>query len=113
MNQTWRKYLRNKRIASITIHRSPPSRLIYPLQPSTLTAPPGVTTPRTGGILAPQRPYFHILFKPQYAEPWMRSIDSRIPSGWLAERGFGNMEFFQVKVGRWMPGHYLESSRLV
>jgi len=43
----------------------------------------------------------------------MRSVDSPIPAGWLAARGFANMEFFQVKVGRWEPGHYNPSSQLV
>jgi hypothetical protein len=115
MNKIWRKYLRGGRLASVTIHRSPPSLMLQPLQTSTYTMAPGAANQVPTGPAVPivQRPYFHILFKPQFAEPWMRSIDSVIPAGWLATRGFANMEFFHIKVGRWEQGQYYLPAQMV
>jgi hypothetical protein len=115
MNKLWRKYLRSRQLASVTIHRAPPPIMTQTVQPSIFAAAPGATPPAPTGsaILMTQRPYFHILVKPSFAEPWMRSVDSAIPTGWLAAHGFAHMEFFQVKVGRWEPGHYYHSSQLM
>ena len=48
------------------------------------------------------KPYLHIIFKQDAAEPWMTKFESvvpKMPTDWLAERGFGAMEYFEVKVG--------------
>lgn len=44
-------------------------------------------------------PYIHILFKPEHKEPWMISEFSPVPTAWLEEHGFANMEHFDIEVG--------------
>jgi hypothetical protein len=82
MNRVWRRHLRGKHLASVMVHRRK--------------------------VLGQHIPKFHILFKPGFAEPWMRTLDSPIPAGWLAERGLAGMQYFEVKVGKWEPGHYMQ-----
>jgi hypothetical protein len=55
-----------------------------------------------GSISLETKPYIHILFRAEFAESWMTQLVSDIPKtpvDWLVERGFGNMEYFDVKVG--------------
>jgi hypothetical protein len=63
------------------------------------TSPSG---PQTITVPARTMPYIHIIFKKERAEPWMTEFESVIPKtpvDWLAQRGFGGMEYFSVKVG--------------
>ncbi|KAH7093509.1 hypothetical protein FB567DRAFT_462216 [Paraphoma chrysanthemicola] len=93
MNNMWRTILRTRLLASVTLHRMPATQT---MSVAALTA----------AGLAPQ-PYIHILFRPECAEPWMTQFVSEIPKDpdWLTLRGFGNMEFFDVKVGVAPPGY--------
>jgi hypothetical protein len=54
---------------------------------------------RLASVPQAQRPFIHILFRPDAVEPWMTSSESKIPLGWLTARGFGEMEHFDIKVG--------------
>lgn len=82
MNQAWREILRTRSLAAVRIHRAPP--LLY--------------LDGVGGYVS-QRPYLHFIFRKEMAESWMVEIDSTIPNGWLFDRGFGAMEYFDIKVG--------------
>ncbi|KAF1849199.1 uncharacterized protein K460DRAFT_404436 [Cucurbitaria berberidis CBS 394.84] len=86
MNILWRTILRNRALASVRIHRKPAARHVSVFLS---TFSPSV------------KPYIHIIFKKKYAEPWMTKFDSAIPKvpDWLADRGFSDMEYFDVKVG--------------
>lgn len=118
MNNNWRTILRTRSLASVTIHRKP----VPPVGGDSVNVTVAVPAPApafvpayahvpalTGGIVVlanvvpPEpKPYIHILFRRQFAEPWMTSRDSAIPKlpiDWLADRGFGGMEHFDIKVG--------------
>jgi hypothetical protein len=103
MNTLWRTILRTRLLASITVHRQPMRRGVGVGQ---------VVNPWNGPVLTSNlpvaaKPYFHVLFRAECAEPWMTSEDSVIPkkpTDWLADRGFGDMEHFDVKVGVAPPG---------
>lgn len=48
------------------------------------------------------KPFIHFLFRAECTEPWMMELVSDIPKApqdWLAVRGFGAMEHFEIKVG--------------
>ncbi|KAF1837629.1 hypothetical protein BDW02DRAFT_106444 [Decorospora gaudefroyi] len=103
MNSMWRTILRNHVLESVCVHRKP--------------APPAAAGPGSGGLLVARyfhaaaappgpmvpatvtKPYMHIIFKKECAEPWMTQFESVIPKDWLAERGFSGMEHFDVRVG--------------
>jgi len=74
MNLLWRTLLRTRALAAVRIHRRP---------------------------AAPSKPYIHLIFKKDTAEPWMSQFDSVIPEspGWLFLHGFYPMEHFDVRVG--------------
>ena len=105
MNTLWRATLRNRALASVRIHRKPASRPlgVGGLVNSTPSIPPHralAGAPR-GDSLQDVKPYIHIIFKRECAEPWMIGVESDIPKipNWLANRGFDNMEYFDIKVG--------------
>ena len=104
MNSLWRVILRNRAIASIRVHRFPPTRAL-PTGGYAHTMP---LTPMTGifsiggTFFQSTHPYIHIIFKREHAEPWMTEFESNIPKtprDWLIDHGFGGMEYFNVKVG--------------
>lgn len=90
MNPTWRAVLRTRSLAALRIHRKPASRA---------PAPRVHSLNRLSSSLVAFRPFIHILFRRGAAELWMDREISTIPLGWLENRGFGNMEYFEVKVG--------------
>jgi hypothetical protein len=101
MNNKWRTILRNRELASVTLHRKPAAVMVpvasLPLgrlRTRTL-ALPNVPT----HVPVPPKPFIHMLFRAECAEPWMTHEVSPIPAGWLEVRGFGLMEHFAVKVG--------------
>jgi hypothetical protein len=99
MNNLWRTILRNRALASVCIHRKPAPPAALPV--------PSSRIPRTAGVQVAvgtptTKPYIHIVFKQNFAEPWMTKFESVIPKNpvdWLAERGFGAMKYFDVRVG--------------
>ena len=90
MNPTWRAILRARSLAAVRIHRKPALRA---------PAPRNQSLPRLSSPLVAFRPFIHILFRRDAAAFWMDREMSIVPLGWLEERGFGNMEHFEVKVG--------------
>jgi hypothetical protein len=112
MNNNWRTILRTRSLASVTIHRKPAPPLGGGGVDVTIAVPapaPAHATAPAGGVFvlmsvatAEPKPYIHILFRRQFAEPWMTSRDSiipKVPTDWLTDRGFGGMEHFDIKVG--------------
>jgi hypothetical protein len=58
--------------------------------------------PRLSTVTLETKPFIHILFRSECAEAWMTQLVSDVPKtpvDWLATRGFGEMEYFDVKVG--------------
>ncbi|KAJ4372897.1 hypothetical protein N0V83_003188 [Neocucurbitaria cava] len=106
MNTLWRTILRNRALISVRVHRKP-SRAdpvaspIRPAIPANIMAPRAIPTAPRSVVSPAAKPYFHILFKRAFAEPWMTDFNSKIPKipDWLGDRGFGYMEHFDVKVG--------------
>jgi hypothetical protein len=102
MNNLWRTILRNRQLASVHVHRkpAPPAPVAAPL--TARLAPVGAVA-QLAQPAAPlvTKPYIHIIFKKDTAEPWMTAFESIIPKtpDWLADRGFGGMEYFDVRVG--------------
>ena len=94
MNVLWRSILRTRSLASVQIHRQPPGSS-QTLPSAHMARPVGVVRPIAPG----SRPYIHIIFKKEAAEPWMTKLDAPVPQGWLAACGFGAMEHFDIKVG--------------
>jgi hypothetical protein len=95
MNNLWRSILRSRSLASVRIHRKPASR-------AAASASAMVVVGAQPSAPAATKPYIHIIFKTAVAEPWMTEFESvvpKTPTNWLAERGFGAMEHFEVKVG--------------
>ncbi|CBY01485.1 hypothetical protein LEMA_P002720.1 [Plenodomus lingam JN3] len=98
MNTLWRTILRTRAVAAVFVHRAPTS-------PLALSTEPTRALPQLAQRRAAQHPlagngaYIHIVFKKDTAEPWMTSFESDIPTGWLADRGFYNMDFFEMRVG--------------
>lgn len=92
MNTTWRTILRTRSLAAIRIHRKPAAT---PHPPHLAQPPTRILVP----IVPSPRPYIHILFRRDAAESWMVDEVSEIPGDWLKDRGFANMEFFDIKVG--------------
>ncbi|KAF2623799.1 hypothetical protein BU25DRAFT_375018 [Macroventuria anomochaeta] len=92
MNTTWRTILRTRSLAAVRIHRKPAST-------STTPPAPQHSARLFGPIVPGPRPYIHILFRPDTAEPWMNKEVSTIPHDWLKNRGFSGMEYFDVKIG--------------
>jgi hypothetical protein len=95
MNNLWRTILRSRSLASVRIHRKPASR-------GAAAAPAVAVVGAQRPVPAVTKPFLHIIFKQDTAEPWMTDFESVIPKSptdWLAERGFGAMEYFEVKVG--------------
>ncbi|KAG9185793.1 hypothetical protein G6011_07124 [Alternaria panax] len=95
MNNLWRSILRSRSLASVRIHRKP--------APNAAASAPAMAVVGTQLLVpAAAKPYVHIVFKADAAEPWMTEFESvvpKTPNNWLAERGFGAMEYFEVKVG--------------
>lgn len=91
MNVEWRSILRTRSLAAVRIHRK-----AVVTAPS-LAAPFAAYLSAAGPL--PTRPYIHILFRKDAAEPWMTLPVSAIPPHWLTIRGFDRMEYFQVRVG--------------
>lgn len=92
MNQLWRAILRNRSLFSVRVHREPAGRRFIP--PNAIRIHPTLTQPT--------KPYLHIIFKTECAEPWMTKFESDIPKSprdWLADHGFNGMEYFDVRVG--------------
>ncbi|KAI4625973.1 hypothetical protein J4E80_003107 [Alternaria sp. BMP 0032] len=87
-------------LASVRIHRKPAQRDTAPVPAApamvALAATLGVVIPATPAVT---KPYLHIIFKKESAEPWMTQFESVVPTGWLSKHGFGGMEHFEVKVG--------------
>jgi hypothetical protein len=105
MNNLWRTILRSRSLASLTLHRKPGSRIV-----DTATLPLGALPPAMllaqhplpARITLEIKPFIHFLFHTECAEPWMTEFVSDIPKApqdWLALRGFGGMEHFEIKVG--------------
>lgn len=95
MNNLWRTILRSRSLASVRIHRKPASR-------GAVATPFTVIVGARPPVPAATKPYLHLIFKKDTAEPWMTefvSVIPKSPTDWLAERGFGAMEYFEVKVG--------------
>ena len=94
MNYLWRTILRARSLASVCIHRKPDSTVAAAVVRT--TGPNPHPPPATA-----TKPYIHILFKKEFAEPWMTGFESVIPKtpDWLLTRGFGGMEHFDVRVG--------------
>jgi hypothetical protein len=40
-----------------------------------------------------------MLFKPECREAWVADEDCVPPANWLEDLGFGDMEYFEVRVG--------------
>jgi hypothetical protein len=112
MNGVWRSILRSRALASVTLHRKPAPRTVdlASLIPVPLVQPTVGTLgllglpigPPTGRVTLETKPFIHVLFRPEFAEPWMTQLVSDIPKtpvDWLVARGFGDMEHFDVKVG--------------
>jgi hypothetical protein len=105
MNGIWRSILRTRALASVTLHRKPAPRSVElaSLIPGPVVQPTaGIFGPPTGRAALDTKPFIHVLFRPEFAEPWMTQLISDIPKtpvDWLATRGFGEMEHFDVKVG--------------
>jgi hypothetical protein len=101
MNNNWRTILRTRSLASVTLHRAPAPHtvLVSSLDPGTLPRFLGTPLPQTISVLT--KPFIHILFRHECAEPWMTQLVSEPPKelNWLAERGFDRMEYFDVRVG--------------
>ncbi|XP_014557253.1 hypothetical protein COCVIDRAFT_15485 [Bipolaris victoriae FI3] len=110
-NEHWEELLRCRSLASVRIHRAPPTRYVSTpgcAIPQDLLA---VSTPipAANGIYPPNvqmfrvpvvpNPYIHIIFRRERAEPWMTEFKSEIPDNWLAQHGFKDMDHFEVKVG--------------
>lgn len=93
MNTPWRTILRSRSLAAIFVHREP-SRPVTRTPRST-----GALPQLTQHPLANNGAYIHIVFKKAFAEPWMTGFESTVPADWLMDRGFDNMEFFDMKVG--------------
>lgn len=93
MNTKWRAILRTRSLAAICIHR----------QPTTFSQSPSPTTQhppnQSVAVVSGPRPYIHITFRRGMAEAWMTEEASTIPAEWLANHGFDNMDYFEVKVG--------------
>lgn len=60
---------------------------------------PIVPVPLPVMVSVDPKPFIHMLFRPETAEPWMTAAESTIPDNWLRNHGFGGMEYFKVKVG--------------
>jgi len=106
MNNNWRTVLRNRELASVTLHRKPAAIMVSfsTLAPGRirgrlLAADPTLATNLAKLVSVDPKPYIHMLFRAECAESWMTSKESAVPAGWLGGRGFGNMEYFAVKVG--------------
>ncbi|EOA87559.1 hypothetical protein ACJQWK_08192 [Exserohilum turcicum] len=101
MNNLWRKILRSRSLASVRIHRNP--SMILSASTSTLFVQTGaMATPQLAAFPIVLKPYIHLIFKKEAAEAWMTDFESMIPKqpvDWLAQRGFGHMEYFDVRVG--------------
>lgn len=114
MNTLWRTILRARGLASVTLHRKPAHRTVdfsslIPGSPEHQQAsrfvPFPVPVPYLVTIIA--KPYIHMLFRKDSAEPWMTDFVSPIPKtpvDWLAAHGFAEMEYFDIKVGVAPPG---------
>ncbi|KAH7384008.1 hypothetical protein BKA66DRAFT_417040 [Pyrenochaeta sp. MPI-SDFR-AT-0127] len=106
MNILWRAILRNRALASVRIHRKPAARLWSIDEMAGFGFSSSASAALSIGYRFPvgqqPKPYIHIIFKKECAEPWMTGFESNIPKSpddWLAARGFGNMEHFDVRVG--------------
>lgn len=105
MNTLWRTILRARALASVTLHRKPASRTVEfssltPGSPDFFLASRVVPLPEL--VVVSTKPFMHILFRAECAEPWMTDFVSEIPKfpqDWLAAHGFADMEYFDVKVG--------------
>ncbi|KAH7412090.1 hypothetical protein DE146DRAFT_771951 [Phaeosphaeria sp. MPI-PUGE-AT-0046c] len=105
MNTLWRTILRARALASVTLHRKPANRTVefsslVPGSPEYLLASRFVPPPQL--VTVSTKPFMHILFRAECAEPWMTDFESEIPKyphDWLAAHGFANMEHFDIKVG--------------
>ena len=94
-NSNWEAILRSGSLAAVRICRQPQpgvQHTVMPIHPSHLHL--------FGNRHLRWRPYIQILFKRQFALPWMTSDNSSIPAGWLNQHGFDRMQYFSVKVGR-------------
>lgn len=106
MNRYWRTILRTRALASVRIHRAPPSRSIiapawmFPVQnPHIILGSVAMTNGDGYRVRAATRPYIHLIFKKDKAESWMTEFESVIPTDWLSLRGFSGMDHFDIKVG--------------
>lgn len=105
MNMVWRTILRSRALSSVRVHRQPRARrlgagdLVAAVASRSRAAGMSVAPPRNSVQVV--KPYIHIIFKKECAEPWMNKFESHIPKhpDWLAARGFGAMEYFDIKVG--------------
>jgi hypothetical protein len=112
MNNLWRAVLRARALASVTLHRKPASQVVEisaPVGPNSVaphhSRPNPVAAhsrPSPSQVTVETKPFIHILFRAECAEPWMTQRVSKVPKtpvDWLAMHGFGGMEHFEVKVG--------------
>ncbi|KAF1951553.1 hypothetical protein CC80DRAFT_203489 [Byssothecium circinans] len=111
MSRTWRMAMRYRMLESVVLHRDPPPKqLSTGWQPSNRpgtfvhTTVGGQIVNRDQGTVT-TRPYIHLIYRYECAEDWMRfpDVGSTPPPNWLRERGFENMEFFEVKVSCGYP----------
>jgi hypothetical protein len=104
MNNLWRTILRTRALASVTLHRKPSrtidSSSLMPGLPHRPLVHNQIPPPST--VTLQIKPFIHLLFRAECADAWMTQLVSelpRTPVDWLAARGFGEMEYFDVKVG--------------
>ncbi|KAF2737391.1 hypothetical protein EJ04DRAFT_592999 [Polyplosphaeria fusca] len=107
----WQGVLEHDMLAEVRVVRAPARRYVLKTQPgSAEEALEQLLLDRNGEqnffyqtaysySWAP-KPFIHLLFKPEWAEDWMNSRDCRVPSKWLRQHGFGEMQYFDIKVGR-------------
>jgi len=102
MNNLWRTILRSRGLASVTLHRKPASITVETATLPLSALPTALLIaqrPLPANIAIDPKPFIHMQFRPECAEPWMIEPVSTPPSDWLHLRGFGGMEHFDVKVG--------------
>ena len=97
--------MRSRSLQAVRIHRKPATPVPIAITHVGVPPPMAALPIIAGGLVnapAVTKPYIHIVFKKEAAEPWMTEFESVVPKtpiDWLQERGFDRMEYFDVKVG--------------
>lgn len=95
MNPLWRTALRDRHLSALRIHRKPANRPVVQAFQNNPNQAAGLA------VLQQTQPYIHIVFKEEFAAPWMAALHSDVPNAprdWRNEYGFARMEYFDVKV---------------